>query len=94
MTKQELVDAIRNHPLIGRGSCTTIDECYDANEIWEKFGLPGGYGSIEAAIAAAIKSEDLHMEKALDCRFGDDDDAELKINDEWEAAKQALKESW
>lgn len=86
-TEQELIDAIRKHPLIGRGTCTTIDECYDRAELWPAFGIPAGNMTLEAAINAAIESEDLRMDRMMDCRFGDDDDAEIAMKDEWETAK-------
>lgn len=87
MDEKELIAAIRGHKLIGRGSCT-IDECYDDKELWQAFGPPAGNTTIEAAIADAIDSEDLRVDAMVNARFGDDDDAELKISKEWEDAKK------
>lgn len=90
MTEKELIDAIRNHPLIGRGSCTSIDECYDNKDLWEMFGPPAGNHTIEAAIKDAIESEDLHMEQGLNARWGEDDDPQLKEYQEWNERKAEL----
>jgi hypothetical protein len=34
----EIVAAIRSHPLIGRGTCSPIDECYTDDELVDRFG--------------------------------------------------------
>jgi hypothetical protein len=86
-TKEELVKAIRSNKLIGSGTCSSIDECYEDSELWNDFGPDGGNDTIEAAVMSAIKREGLWIEKHVECRYGDDDDVELKIRDEWEAAK-------
>lgn len=86
-TEQELIAAIRSHKLIGRGSCTSIDECYDDKELWNMFGIPAGNETLEAAIKDAIESEDLHMEQGLNARWGEDDDPQLLQYKEWEKAK-------
>jgi hypothetical protein len=86
-TEQELIEAIRNHKLIGRGSCTSIDECYDDKELWAMFGIPAGNATLEAAIKDAIESEDLHMEQGLNQRWGEDNDPQLLQYNEWEKAK-------
>lgn len=86
-TEQELIDAIRKHPLIGRGSCTSIDECYDKADLWKAFGPPAGNMTLEAAINDALESEDLHMEQGLNARWGEDDDPQLAEYKEWEAEK-------
>lgn len=88
MTTEELVAAIRGHKLIGRGTCTSIDECYDDADLWTRFGPPAGNLTIEAAIQAAIASEDLHMEQGLNQRWGEDDDPQLLEYNEWQAAKK------
>ena len=84
MTEQELIEAIRKHPLIGRGSCTSIDECYDDRELWANFGEPAGNTTIEMAIKDAVESCDLHMENGLNQRWGEDDDPQLLAYNEWE----------
>jgi hypothetical protein len=86
-TEQELIEAIRKNKLIGRGSCSSIDECYDDKELWKAFGAPAGNNTLEEAIQAAIDSEDIFVDRMLDCRFGDDDDKELLIKNEWDTAK-------
>jgi len=89
MTEQELIKAIRGHKLVGVGSCSVIDECYSDSELWEKFGPEAGCNTIDEAIKKAVGREDLFIEQHLEHRFGDDDDRELQMRDEWEAMKQA-----
>lgn len=87
MTEPELVRAIREHPLVGRGSCTSVDECYDDRDLWAAFGPAAGNHTIEAALADVIGSEDLQMDKMLDQRWGEDSDVELRIAADWERRK-------
>lgn len=80
MTNEELVRIIRSDDKVGRGSCSTLDECYGDAELVEKFGH---LTSRRAVLRAAYASEDLQIDRMLDARFGDDDDAEVKIAAEW-----------
>jgi hypothetical protein len=87
MTKEDLVKAIRSNKLIGAGTCSSIDECFGDSELWESFGPPSGCNTIDEAIKKAISRENLSIDRMVDCRFGDDDDKELLIRNEWEDAK-------
>jgi hypothetical protein len=80
------VDAIRAHPLVGEGSCTTVDEALTDGELVEWLDEAGAT-TVEEAIAEAIDFEDLHMEKALNCRWGEDDDPQLKMYEDWQERK-------
>jgi hypothetical protein len=84
------VTAIRNDKLIGSGTCSTVDEAYgDAYLIEEldeeKITTP------EAAVKWAIELEDLRIYNALNHRWGEDDDHELKRMEEWEQRKKDFK---
>ena len=79
----ELVAAIRNDRRVGRGTCTTIDECYDDADLVRDFAH---HPTIKAAVKAAYRLEGLRMDKMLDARWGEDSDVELKIHAEWKAS--------
>lgn len=77
------VVAIRQDKRVGKGSCTSIDECWGDKELIEMLDEMD-IKSPEEAVKWALKSEGLFIDKMLDCRFGDDDDRELLIAKEWE----------
>lgn len=81
-----MIEAIRSNKLVGRGSCSSVDECFDTLELVEalerdKITTP------EGAIKWAIELEDLQMERMLNARWGEDDDEQLTIYSEWEERK-------
>lgn len=80
MTDQELIDIIRSDSRVGRGSCTTIDECYDAADLVKAFGQ---HRTKRDLLRAVYAREGLAIDRMLDQRFGDDSDVELKIAAEW-----------
>lgn len=80
MTNEELVQIIRSDSRVGRGTCTTIDECYDDADLVRDFGHLTTRREILKAVYAR---EGLAMERMLNQRWGDDDDAELAIAAEW-----------
>lgn len=88
MTNEQLIQAIRTDRRVGRGSCTSIDECYDDAELVARFGH---LTTVKAVLAAACEAEDVHIDRTLDARFGDDDDVELKIAAEWRNARGETK---
>ena len=76
------VEAIRAHPRVGRGSCTSVDECWSDKELIElldedKITTP------EAAVEWALKQEELHLEQGTNCRWGEDDDPQLRAYNDW-----------
>lgn len=82
MTTDKRIEAIRNHPKVGRGSCTAIDECFTDEELIQ--GLDESEAKTEeAAIRWALKSEGLRVEDALNKRWGEDTDPELTRYREW-----------
>jgi len=72
-----LVKAIREDKLVGAGSCTSIDECFDDHEIAEELQREG-ITTVEGAIKWARDREGLWLEQGLNCRWGEDDDPQLK----------------
>ena len=57
-SKKELIEAIRSDRLIGRGSCSSIDECFDDEELWELLSQ-GECTTVREAIRLARESEAL-----------------------------------
>jgi len=76
------VMAVRSHKLVGRGSCTSIDECYDDYELLIALNNDGA-DTEEKSIKWALDSEGLWKEQALNCRWGEDNDPELEDFREW-----------
>jgi len=71
------VKAIREHPKVGRGTCTTVDECFDTKDLIENLDRDG-VKTPEEAIQWALDFEGLKLEQALNARWGSDDDPQLK----------------
>ena len=76
------VTAIRNHPKVGRGTCTSVDECWDDKDIIE-FLDDNNVTTEEGAIEWALDQEGLFLEQGLNCRWGEDDDPQLIAWKEW-----------
>jgi|TARA_R110001583_G_scaffold16234_5_gene66144 hypothetical protein len=76
------VDAIRNDPCVGRGSCTSIDECFEDKELIENLDT-SGVTSKKDAVKWARDHEGLWLEKGLNQRWGSDDDPQLKMWNDW-----------
>ena len=76
------VEAIRNNDLVGRNTCSVVDECYSDEDVIAElndYQITTEVG----AIKWAIEMETAHHEQALNCRFGSDDDDELKAYEDW-----------
>lgn len=76
-TMQEMVAAIRADKLVGRGSCTSVDECWTDEDLAEYLARDD-VTTVEGAVRWARESEGLWLEKAADARWGEDDDPELE----------------
>ena len=76
------VEAIRSNERVGRGTCTTIDEAYTDNELVEALDEAKAI-TVEKAVAWAIENEGLRIEYALNFRWGEDTDPELRRYKEW-----------
>lgn len=83
-----MIEAVRAHRLVGRGSCTSIDECYDDEELLQTL-LEHDAETPEDAIRVCVELEGLHMEQGLNQRWGEDDDPQLLEYNEW---KDALRD--
>jgi len=81
--------AIRDSDLVGRGSCTSVDECLTDSELIELLDEQSIATTMEA-VNWAIRFEDLHLENALNARWGEDDDPQLVT---WQAREKAKGES-
>jgi hypothetical protein len=78
------VEAIRSHPKVGRGSCTSIDECMDDKDIIKYLDQQAPPITTEAgAIEWAMDMEGLHLERGLNQRWGEDNDPQLIAWNEW-----------
>ena len=74
--------AIRDDILVGRGTCTSIDECYTDKEIEELLDEMSLVGDINA-VRWAREHEGLWLEAGLNQRWGSDDDPQLKMWNDW-----------
>ena len=88
----DLVKAIRNDPLVGNGTCSCIDECLGDGEIAEAL-KEVGITDEKGAIRWARDGEELHLEAALNARWGDDDDPQLKQWNEWKQKRKELEDA-
>jgi len=66
------IEAIREHKLVGRGSCTSVDECWTDDEIIEHLD-EYGIESPEGAVKWALEQEGMWREKGLNCSSGEPD---------------------
>ena len=66
------VQAIREHKLIGNGSCTSIDECWSDGELSEML-IEQGIKSEKAAVRWALEGEGMWHERALNASSGEPD---------------------
>lgn len=76
------VTAIRNHHKVGRGTCTSVDECWEDREIID-FLDENNITTEDGAIEWALDQEGLFLEQGLNCRWGEDDDPQLIAWKEW-----------
>ena len=91
----ELIKAIRNDVMVGRGTRSSIDECYSDSELHELIGEHNdqqrryceGKGLVNTprqAVEWARRWEGMRVENALNYRWGADDDPELLAYNEWQ----------
>jgi hypothetical protein len=76
---------IRKDPVVGRGTCSSTDECLSDAELTEQLDA-AGIKDPRAAVAWARKGEELYLDKALDCRWGEDSDPQLASKREFDEA--------
>ena len=68
--------AIRKNEKVGTGSCSTIDECWETDEIIQELDSKG-ISTAEAAVKWALETEGIVVEQGLNTRWGSDDDPQL-----------------
>ena len=76
------VEAIRKDDRVGKGSCSSIDECQSDAELIEALNEES-ITTPEAAVKWALEGEGLHLEQGLNQRWGEDDDPQLKTYKEF-----------
>ena len=87
-TFEEMVNAIRNNTLVGRGNCSRIDECVDNADLIVELSHYG-VETVEDAVKWALDDQEFFLEQGLDQRWGEDDDPQLvQYNAFMEARKQ------
>ncbi|MCH2669372.1 MAG: hypothetical protein MK009_05915 [Gammaproteobacteria bacterium] len=83
------IEAIREDPCVGRGTCSSIDECWSDDELSWKLN-EDGVVSETAAIQWARDYEQIFMEQLLNTRWGGDGDPQLA---EYAAWKKKLEDN-
>lgn len=87
------VQAIRDDKLVGRGTCSTIDECYTDGELIEQLDSEGIHSTKES-VEWAVEFEGLRVEQATNARWGDSDDPQIEAYDDFEKRrKQWLRDN-
>lgn len=71
-----LVEAVRSDKVVGRGTCSRIDECLEDADLRRELAL-AGCSTVEAAVKWARDDEHLFLEQGLNQRWGEDDDPQL-----------------
>lgn len=88
MTTADLVKAIRSDKLVGRGSCTSVDECWEDSELIEALER-ANITTIDGAVRWARNQEGMFLEQGLNCRWGEDDDEQLLAYNEYQEKRSA-----
>jgi len=83
-----MVDAVRKDRVVGHGTCSMVDECLSDTELAESLVFEG-ISTPEAAIKYARGRQAQYLERALNCRFGENNDPELLA---WNEFKKACAE--
>lgn len=82
---KELIEAVRKDPVVGRGSCSSIDECWSDSDL-EQYLREDGITDPKAAVRWAREHEELWLDSACDARWGEDDDPQLGWKRDFEKA--------
>jgi nucleotidyltransferase/DNA polymerase involved in DNA repair len=83
------IKAIREHRLVGNGSCTSIDECWTDDEIIECLDNLG-VESPEGAVKWALEQEGMWREQGLNASSGEQDCPLVESYRQW---KEDVKDS-
>ena len=86
------VSAIRAHKLVGRGSCSSIDECRSDEDLTAALDeAKVAKSDVAGAIEWALDDEQMFLEQGLNCRFGEDDDEQLLIYRKFKEERKGCK---
>lgn len=85
-----MVTAIRNDSLVGRGTCSSIDECMDDKDLVKEL-TEQGISTIADAIKWAREGEESFLEEGLNQRWGEDDDPQLEAYNEFKEKMEKEK---
>jgi hypothetical protein len=83
------IAAIRLHPKVGCGSCSRVDECMDDEELRNQLDVDGVV-TAGAAVAWALDDQQLFLEMALNARWGESDDPELRAYNKFMAWRKSV----
>lgn len=90
MSKEDKwVQAIREHKLVGRGSCSSIDECWSDGELLEMLNEQG-IKTEKAAVRWALEREGMWHEQALNASSGESD---CNLKRGWQQWQEDVKNS-
>ena len=84
----EMVAAVRSDKVVGKGTCSRIDECLEDDDLKRELAL-AGCATPAGAVKWARADEKLFMDEGLNQRWGEDDDSQLLMHHEFEAADKA-----
>ena len=79
--------AIRSDRLVGRDTCSVVDECMSDDELLKQINdadhiIEYGIEPLKAVKWARMQ-EELHLEQALNYRWGEDDDPQIVAMNNW-----------
>ena len=81
------VKAVRDNVLVGKGSCSIVDNCLNDRELGQHFELLE-LGTVEEAVQWCVDYEESSLEQALNSRWGEDSDPELLAWRKWQERKK------
>ena len=84
------VVAVRADELVGVGTCTSIDEAFEDAELIEALDQ-AGVKTPEQAVQGARDLEERWLERGLDARWGEDDDPQLLLYNEFVKKRKELE---
>jgi len=84
---EEMVAAIRADKVVGKGTCSSIDECHSDEDL-EYYLDKDGITTIVAALKWAREQEGFFQEQGLNQRWGEDDDPQLVNYRDFEKANK------
>lgn len=82
-----IIAAIRADKVVGKGTCSSIDECMEDKELARELARYG-IATIPDALKWARDHEGLFVEQGLNQRWGEDDDPQLEIYRDFKKANK------